>query len=117
MARITRDESSSVVGDDLVGPEVVIANIVAPMPVATKLERPRHAERKHGMPRWAQTLVACAATAAAAVLLVRVTPSNTDRVSIMYSSGGDLDVGAEPVCNMENASDSAEILASLPPLA
>ena len=114
LARIAREEHHAEIEAQDPDREVAIANVLRPIPVASKVERARHDERKHVVPRWAQTLVACAATAAAAVSLIGVTPAKTERVPAGYSYGNDLDIGAEPVCVMENGAENPEILASWP---
>jgi len=108
LARITREESTVVANDPPVGR-------VRPLALPKKTESGRSSEGKQGFPRWAQAFVACAATAAAAVSLLGVTPPKSDEMSIVHPHADEMEIGADPICTPENSSASAEVLASLPP--
>lgn len=115
LLRIAGEESGSPVDDEDARRDVAIAKITRPLPRPPNVDQPRAGEGKHVFPRWAQALVACAATAAATVSFVGVTPPKTDGTPVVHAQRSEMEIGADPVCTTENSSASAEVLASLPP--
>ncbi len=115
MARMVRDESAAIAEDPEPGRVVVLAKPLRPRPPPKKTEHGRKGERKYVVSRWAQAIVVCAASAAAAWSLLGVTSPKTEDTAVVYPRGYEMEIGADPICTPENSSASAEILASLPP--
>jgi len=115
LARINRDETSIVTNEEESNRVVVLAKTPRPLSSKAKAELARSNERKHGVSKWAQAFVACAATAAAAGSLLSVTPPKTDHMAMTHPHGEEMEIGADPICTPENSSASAEILVSVAP--
>lgn len=115
LARINRAETAPVANEEETNRVVVLAKSPRPLPSKIKADVTRSSEGKIGFSRWAQALVACAATAAAAGSLLSVTPPKTDDMAITRAHSEEMEIGADPICTSENSSASAEILVSMAP--
>jgi hypothetical protein len=113
LARIAGEGSISAVGDEDSN-SVVVAKVPRPVLLSTNVERFRASEGKHSFPRWAQGMVACAATAAVAVSFLGVTPPKTESMPVDYSNRDEVESGSDRVCTIENSFAPREILASMP---
>jgi hypothetical protein len=115
LARIAREESTAIANEPDVGRVVVLAKAPRLLPLPRKTEQVRTSARKSSVSRWAQTVVVCASTAAAAWSLFGVTPPKTEDAAAIHPHGDEMEIGADRLCTPENSSASAEVLASLPP--